>query len=179
MRRVTVGGSSLADFGYLGYDHWFRLFTRLPQQERFDLPELPGDRWWPTYLAIPEERRPHYANYTVADFRPDQGELDIDFVIHRGPDGALEGVEVDWVIRDDPGAVPGQAALARLRTLTLLDPRGYAFVVGESSLATEGRRHLHRHGMPKSRITFSGFWKYEGEGKPRALVSRREPAPCS
>lgn len=244
MRRVTVGGRSLADFTYLGYDHWFRLFMRLPHQERFELPELPGEKWWTTYLAIPEERRPHCANYTVADYRPEEGELDIEFVIHRRPDGELEGaaaiwaetaqpgeqlaildqgllfdrpenaadllivadesglpattgilrslprqvtgrviqevptkpdcrdleapegVYVDWVIRDDPAAVPGRAALAELRALTRVDPRGYAFVVGESTLATEGRRHLHRQGMPKSRITFSGFWKHEaGAGK--------------
>ncbi|WP_157436629.1 siderophore-interacting protein [Actinospica robiniae] len=28
MRRVTVGGRSLTDLAYLGYDHWFRLFMR-------------------------------------------------------------------------------------------------------------------------------------------------------
>ncbi|MFE1044102.1 SIP domain-containing protein [Streptomyces sp. NPDC058832] len=38
---------------------------------------------------------------------------------------------------------------------------GYAFVVGESTLATEERKHLHRLGLPKERITFSGFWRHE------------------
>ena len=48
-----------------------------------------------------------------------------------------------------------------LRTHTEIDPTGYAFVVGEQTLATEGRRHLARTGPPKARITFSGFWKSE------------------
>ena len=57
--------------------------------------------------------------------------------------------------------VPGRAALAELQRYVPVDDRGYAFVVGESTLATEGRRHLHRAGLPKSRITFSGFWKHD------------------
>ncbi|WP_277959941.1 SIP domain-containing protein [Frigoribacterium faeni] len=31
--------------------------------------------------------------------------------------------------------------------------------MGESALATSGRRHLHAAGLPKNRITFSGYWK--------------------
>jgi NADPH-dependent ferric siderophore reductase len=244
MMRVTVGGPALADFAWRGYDHWFRLFLRLPHQKRFDLPDLAGAKWWTRYLAVPEEIRPHCANYTVADHRAEQNELDIDLVVHRGRSGELEGaaaiwavgaqpgeelaildqgllfdrpddagdvllvadesglpaaagilrslprhltgrviqevptkedrreldapegVAVDWVVRDDAHAVPGRAALAALRGLTSPDPRGYAFVVGESALATEGRRHLHRYGMPKSRITFSGFWKHEPVHEP-------------
>ncbi|GGS63954.1 siderophore-interacting protein [Streptomyces griseoviridis] len=69
------------------------------------------------------------------------------------------GVRVEWIVREDPHAVPGTAALAALRGLTDTDPGGYAFVVGEQRLATEGRRHLVATGMPKDRITFSGFWK--------------------
>jgi len=243
MMRVTVGGDELKGFAHLGYDHWFRLFLRLPHQDRFDLPDLPREKWWTTYLAIPEEERRHCANHTVAAYHEDEGELDIDFVIHRGRDGRLEGAaaiwaesarpgeelaildqgllfdrpddaahviivadesglpataailrslprhltghviqevpahldrraleapegfEVHWIVRDDhdPHSVPGHAALQRLRTLTAPEPTAYAFVIGESTLATEGRRHLHRHGLPKNRITFSGFWKHDAE----------------
>ncbi|MDR3360273.1 MAG: SIP domain-containing protein [Bifidobacteriaceae bacterium] len=39
-------------------------------------------------------------------------------------------------------------------------PADYTFVVGEAGLATAGRRLLGRQGLPKSRITFKGFWKH-------------------
>ncbi|MBW8486753.1 siderophore-interacting protein [Actinomadura parmotrematis] len=237
MQRVTVGGPELRDFPWLGHDHWFRLFFRCPHQDRFHAPEVAGDTWWKPYLAMPDATRPYCANYTVAGFRPEAGELDIDVVVHRGPDGEIEGgaavwacaaepgeelalldqgvmyeapddaagvllvadesglpavagilrslppampvrvlqevptaadrrdldapagARVDWIPREDPRAVPGAAALAALRALDAVDPAGYAFVVGEQTLATEGRRHLVRAGLPKSRITFSGFWK--------------------
>ena len=60
----------------------------------------------------------------------------------------------------DAGAVaPGEGALAALLSRSAADPRAYAYVVGESALATRGRRHLHAAGLPKDRITFSGYWK--------------------
>ncbi|MFF3935144.1 siderophore-interacting protein [Streptomyces phaeofaciens] len=239
IHRVTVAGTDLTTFPWQGYDHWFRLFLRLPHQRRLRLPEFTGSRWWQPYLAIPEDERPHCANYTVADFRPEAAEMDIDFVVHRGPSGELEGraaiwacrarpgdalavldqgllfdcpadasevliaadetglpattgilrslpagtvgrliqevptsqdrralhapagMTVTWVVREDRASVPGSAALDELRRLTHADPAGYAFVIGESALATEGRRHLHRAGLPKDRITFSGFWRHE------------------
>ncbi|MBF4602749.1 siderophore-interacting protein [Curtobacterium sp. VKM Ac-2884] len=246
MQRVTVTGDDLHEFPFLGFDHWFRLFTGRPDQDAFRMPDLDGKKWWPTFLAIPEEVRPHCANYTVAAFRPmpdGTAEMDIDFVVHTDADGEPEGraaiwacgarpgdqlamldqgcifdcpddtseiviaaeetglpgvlgiaaslprntvgriiqevptagdvreidapagVAVTWIIRDevDHHAVPGRAALAELQRHVPVDDRGYAFVVGESTLATEGRRHLHRAGLPKARITFSGFWKHEAK----------------
>jgi NADPH-dependent ferric siderophore reductase len=239
VHRVTVTGAELSEFPWQGYDHWFRLFFQLPHQQRLHLPEFTGSRWWPPYLAMPEEVRPHCANYTVAGFRPDAAEMDIDFVVHHGPTGELAGraaiwacrarpgdalavldqgllfdcppdasevlvvadetglpattgivrslpretvgriiqevptaddrraldapagVTVTWVVREDPTAVPGSAALGELLRHSPADDAGYAFVVGESTLATEGRRHLRRAGLPKERITFSGFWRHE------------------
>ncbi|WP_253259496.1 siderophore-interacting protein [Subtercola boreus] len=93
---------------------------------------------------------------------------------------APAGVAVTWLTRDagtdtGTGAVagtahapaaaehhsaPGRRALEALCETVTPHPRDYAFVVGESTLATEGRRALHRAGLPKSRITFSGFWKH-------------------
>lgn len=244
VQRVTVVGDDLHEFPFAGYDHWFRLFLQLPHQSTFTLPEIDGTRWYPQYLAIPQDERPHLANYTVAAFRhlPDgTAEMDVDFIVHTDDDGALEGgaaiwacaarpgdqlavldqgrifdcpddvsevvvaaeetglpavvgiaaslprdtvgriiqevptaadvrvldapvgVEVTWIVREhvDPHEVPGRAALAELERHVPCDDRVYAFVVGESRLATAGRRHLHRAGVPKSRITFSGFWKHE------------------
>ena len=245
-QRVTVAGPELDRFDFMGYDHWFRLFLQLPHQAELRLPRSTGATWWPQHLAVPADERPHLANYTVAEFRPATAhggaELDIDFVVHRGPDGELEGgaavwacsarpgdaigvldqglifdrpadatetvivadesglpavcgvlrslpddavgtviqevptaadrreldaprgVDVRWVVRDD--AYPaGAGALAELTRRTAVDPLAYGFVVGESALATGGRRHLRRLGVPKDRITFSGFWKRAKEAR--------------
>ncbi|MFI5932040.1 siderophore-interacting protein [Actinoplanes sp. NPDC051494] len=237
MHRVTVGGEALTAFPWMRYDHWFRLFLRLPHQTEFAMPEISGKKWWVEFLEVPEQTRPHCSNYTVADLRAADAEMDIDFVVHRGPGGEPEGpaaiwacaatpgeplavldqgilfappagatdltivadesglpavtgilrslpadtvgrvfqevptaadrreltgpsgVTITWADRDDHGAVPGVAALRALESLDALDPGGYGFVVGESTLATRGRRHLHQIGLPKDRITFSGFWK--------------------
>ncbi|MGW3020474.1 siderophore-interacting protein [Streptomyces longwoodensis] len=239
LHRVTVTGDDLGGFPWMRYDHWFRLFLRLPHQQALRLPEVTGTRWWQPYLAIPERERPHCANYTVADFRPEAAEMDIDFVVHGGPSGRLEGraaiwacaarpgdalalldqgvlfdcpadaaevlvvadetglpastnilrslprttvgrliqevptagdrraldappgMSVTWVVREDSTTVPGTGALGELLRHTAVDEAGYAFVVGESTLATGGRRHLRRLGLPKERIFFSGFWRHE------------------
>lgn len=237
MQRVTIAGAALAEFPWMGFDHWFRLFVRKPHQDAFALPEISGKKWWKDFLAIPEDVRPHCANYTVADYRQHAGEMDIDFVVHRADDGSLEGpaaqwacgvqpgeqmalldqglifdrpddaaeviivadetglpgvagilrslphdavgrvfqeipaavdrrelvgpsgVHISWIVRDGSGAATGVKALEALKSHPNVHPMAYGFVVGESTLATEGRRHLHKTGVPKDRITFSGFWK--------------------
>lgn len=242
-RRVTIGGPELADFEWLGLDHWFRLFLPPAPGAPLRLPSVTGRSWYRSYLMIPAEERPHCSNYTVAGFRRTAGggELDIDVVLHGHGDGlggavarwavqaedgsplalldqgvqfdppadatefylacdetglpgvrgilaglpadargvavlevpgaadvtaldAPSGVRVSWLPRDasdvtsDPVATPGRAALAVLSEVSPR-PDGYAFVVGESGLATGGRRALKRAGLPASRITFSGYWK--------------------
>lgn len=72
---------------------------------------------------------------------------------------APEGVSVTWLTAASPDAVPGAAALAHLSAEPPPPPDAYAFVAGESALAAGARRHLQRAGLPKSRITFKGFWK--------------------
>ncbi|MFT4165523.1 MAG: siderophore-interacting protein [Microlunatus sp.] len=242
-RRVSVSSEELGDFVHLGFDHWFRFFVPNPGQLDWRLPTATSKLWYAQWLATPARQRPHCNNYTVADYRPDQRELDIDVVLHRRSSGELEGrvaqwaavtqpgdavalldegllfnppadtsavvlageesalpalagivrslapdttglavlevptradvrdlprpagVDLHWVIRaeTDPAATAGAAALTELTALTSATPpdpiRTYAFLVGESRLATEGRRHLVRLGLPKDRITFCGYWK--------------------
>ena len=71
---------------------------------------------------------------------------------------APEGLQVRWVPRDSSDDEVGHRALQELQTCATR-PTAYAFVVGESSLATQGRRTLCKAGLDKKRITFSGFWK--------------------
>ncbi|MFT4296413.1 MAG: siderophore-interacting protein [Micropruina sp.] len=236
-QRVTIASAELAEFDWRGLDHWFRLFFPLAPDAGFRLPAVEGRLWWKSYLAIPDEQRPHCSNYTVAGYRRlgDHAELDIDVVLHwhddrltgvaawsvaarpggpvaildqgvlfdpprdttgyllvadesglpaiRGilrdlpPDAvgtaiievpasgdvtgvqAPDGVTVHWVPRDETGELVGARALRALEEVATPAASSYAFVVGESSLATQGRRTLHQAGLPKERITFSGFWK--------------------
>lgn len=74
----------------------------------------------------------------------------------HGPD-----VRLHWVVRSEvePAAIPGSAALSALTALPTPRADTYAFLVGESGLATGARRHLVRAGLAKDRITFCGFWK--------------------
>ncbi|MET1042588.1 MAG: siderophore-interacting protein, partial [Microbacteriaceae bacterium] len=88
---MTITGDALADFGWRGFDHWFRLFLRLPHQDDFQLPDISGTGWWKHYRLIPKARRPHCSNYTVGGFRAAEREMDIDFVVHRNKHGELEG----------------------------------------------------------------------------------------
>ncbi|NEW42176.1 siderophore-interacting protein [Nocardia cyriacigeorgica] len=87
--RVTVAGADLGDFTSMGYDQWFRLFLRRPQQSELRLPTAANNLWYAQYLMMSKDSRPLVRNYTVRDFRPAgtgqfgaHPEIDIDFVSH-------------------------------------------------------------------------------------------------
>lgn len=79
------------------------------------------------------------------------------------------GLHVQWVVRSevDPAAVPGSAALAAVCAGPAPAADAYAFLVGESGLATGARRHLVRTGLAKEQITFCGFWKSSARQRQR------------
>ncbi|WP_308288595.1 siderophore-interacting protein [Microbacterium resistens] len=70
--------------------------------------------------------------------------------------------DVVWVPRGDER--PGAPLARALRTAVLPDPVDYAWVCGERGGVQEIRRQLVEHGVPKDRITFSGYWRL---GEPR------------
>ncbi len=72
---------------------------------------------------------------------------------------APAGVEIRWITRAQPEDVPGRAALAAAQALPLPEGPHYAWVVGESALATSLRRHWVAAGVPKGDISFCGYWK--------------------
>lgn len=75
----------------------------------------------------------------------------------------LEGMDLPAgiAIHERGGEAPGSAALAAF----VADPEAgaghdYAWLCGESGLATSLRRHLVQdHGMDRKAVTFSGYWK--------------------
>lgn len=85
--RITLGGEQLRHWRHLGFDQWFRLALPIAEETCFDrLSDRFDMRGYLHYLTLPKSTRPVIRNYTVREFRPEQGELDIDFVVH-GTDG--------------------------------------------------------------------------------------------
>ncbi|WP_029136838.1 siderophore-interacting protein [Nakamurella lactea] len=68
------------------------------------------------------------------------------------------GVELRWVVRDDPHAAPGRAAV-RHALDEGVDPQMFGWAVGESHVPTTMRRHWVGQGVPKTSIMFCGYWK--------------------
>lgn len=70
---------------------------------------------------------------------------------------APTGIDLRWVVRTGEGY--GELAAATARSLKLAGTP-YVYVVGESSLATGIRRWaVGELGIPKSNVTFCGYWK--------------------
>lgn len=143
--------------------------------------------WYLQYLATPKTRRPWVRAYTIRDARPDVGEVDIDFVIHTGLDGAVgpaaqfaldarpgerlgflgQGTAYtpdhphDWtLLTGDETALPAIAGICR----SLPDHATgtvHAHAIGESGLATGARRHLvQERGVSKRHVDFVGYWRH-------------------
>ena len=81
--RVTLAGEDLGRWRDLGFDQWFRLALPIAEGTRFDkLSDRFDMRGFLRYLTLPKASRPVIRNYTVREFRADQAELEIDFVVH-------------------------------------------------------------------------------------------------
>ncbi|MGF0312931.1 siderophore-interacting protein [Rhodococcus sp. IEGM1428] len=258
--RVTLGGDSLSNFRYMGYDHWFRLFLPQPGQDEPRIPSTTSMLWYAQYLAFSKDTKPVVRNYTISRYRAagqgthgDGPELDVDFVVHGsgaggttqkdgsgagGPGGhsgpasvwaqkaapgdrvaildegriythdgrsswqllvgdesaapailgilrssredvrvkafievpteadiqkqdVQAGVEIQWIVRPNDLAKPGEAALAAVQKAELPDGDPYVYVAGEQGLATGLRRYLvNERSVPKSQICFTGYWKF-------------------
>jgi NADPH-dependent ferric siderophore reductase len=106
-RRITLVSEDPgfgSEFGCLGFDQWLRLF--LPNAGGVLEPPY-GDieGWYGRWLGADEGRRPVIRNYTVLEARrvADRWEIDIDFVMHAGPSGEIEGVAAGWALAARPG----------------------------------------------------------------------------
>ena len=90
--RLTFGGDELREWRHLGFDQWFRLAVPTSDQTRFDnLADTFDMAGYLKYLTLPRATRPVIRSYTVREFRADDLELDVDFVVHGD-----EGVAGPW-----------------------------------------------------------------------------------
>jgi NADPH-dependent ferric siderophore reductase len=69
------------------------------------------------------------------------------------------GVELRYIVRQDAHATPGRAAVRAATAGPTPGPDCFAWASGESTLATDMRRHWIAAGVPKQHIAFSGYWK--------------------
>lgn len=72
---------------------------------------------------------------------------------------APPGVELRYVVRQDAHATPGRAVVEAASAEPAPGPDCFTWASGESSLATDMRRHWVSAGVPKQHIAFSGYWK--------------------
>ncbi|MFI6295818.1 siderophore-interacting protein [Nonomuraea sp. NPDC050790] len=71
------------------------------------------------------------------------------------------GVQVTWLSRDGAPSIPGTLALEAVKAAPDLGKPSYAWVAGESRLATGVRRHLvGERQMEKRDIAFIGYWRH-------------------
>jgi NADPH-dependent ferric siderophore reductase len=100
LARITFGGDGLADFLTTGVgDEYLRVFFPHTDDRRsVNLPFPTDNGGW----DFPEGVEPApLRTYTVRAVRPEDNEVDIDFVIHDG------GVAAAWALRAEPGDVVG------------------------------------------------------------------------
>ncbi len=148
--RVTLGGDSLSNFRYMGYDHWFRLFLPQPGQDEPRIPSTTSMLWYAQYLAFSRDTKPVVRNYTISRYRAagqgkhgDGPELDVDFVVHGSGAGgtthksesgdAHAGPASTWA----QNAAPGDhvAILDEGRVYTFDGHSGWQLLVGDESAA--------------------------------------------
>lgn len=99
--RVTLGGDDLVNIGTDGLDQRIKLLLPLADGSFSDVGLFSDtsaglNQWYPTWRALPDDRRNPLRTYTIRHPRPDSREIAIDFVLHA-PDGdEPEGPASSW-----------------------------------------------------------------------------------
>lgn len=107
-KRIVFKGEDLEHFGFIGYDQRIKIMfpladgQSLPEPSFFDTEPDQPMQWYSRWRALPDEGRYPLRTFTVRGERPDQNEIDVDFVVHdhAGPAGrfAVEAKPGDPVI---------------------------------------------------------------------------------
>ncbi|MFJ2687423.1 siderophore-interacting protein [Pseudomonas sp. NPDC087342] len=97
MMRVTLAGPMVTDMATWAPDQRVKLF--FPAEDGSPARLSHEDGWYARYRSMPVAQRPAMRTYTIRHLRADQGEVDIDFVLH-----GETGPASRWAIRSVPGA---------------------------------------------------------------------------
>lgn len=94
--RMVFSGADVAHMRTGGPDQRIKVFFPLPGQ---DAPVVPsGEDWYARYRALADDVRPPMRTYTIRQLRAEQGEVDVDFVLH-----GETGPASRWAIHARPG----------------------------------------------------------------------------
>ncbi|KAF2394038.1 siderophore-interacting protein [Pseudomonas frederiksbergensis] len=97
MMRVTLAGPMVTDMATWAPDQRVKLF--FPAEDGSPARLSHEDGWYARYRSMPVAQRPAMRTYTIRHLRADQGEVDIDFVLH-----GETGPASRWAIRSVLGA---------------------------------------------------------------------------
>lgn len=96
MMRVTLAGPMVTDMATWAPDQRVKLF--FPAEDGSPARLSHEEGWHIRYRAMPLAQRPAMRTYTIRHLRAEQGEVDIDFVLH-----GKTGPASRWAIRSVPG----------------------------------------------------------------------------
>lgn len=110
--RITFEGEELADFGTAGLDQRVKVVLPLPEVGFAHFPDR--EDWYSLWREQPAEHRNPFRTYTVREARPEDLEVDIDFVEHgdAGPASrwvARAAIGDDVIIVGPDERSPGRA----------------------------------------------------------------------
>lgn len=80
LMRVTLAGPMVTEMATWAPSQRVKLF--FPAVEGSPARLAHGDGWFARYRSIPVAQRPAMRTYTIRHLRAEQGEVDIDFVLH-------------------------------------------------------------------------------------------------
>lgn len=87
--RITFAGEELRHFGSAGFDQRVKVLLPNADGSWTDFGLFSGAavaEWYTAWRQLPDEQRNPMRTYTVRSSRPEQAEIDVDFVLH-GTDG--------------------------------------------------------------------------------------------
>ncbi|WP_457944117.1 siderophore-interacting protein [Vreelandella alkaliphila] len=99
--RFTFTGPAVSQMATYAPDQRVKLF--FPEgggslDPLFEIAKLAEHDWYSAYRALPDAQRPSARTYTIRDLRPEQAEVDVEFVLH-GDNGPASR----WAMRARPG----------------------------------------------------------------------------
>lgn len=107
MVRITFAGEQLREFVGGGRDQSLSLFLPHPGQRDPVVPTGAGEGWYARWRSLPARERAVMRSYTARAHRPDQAEVDVDFVLHGMGGSSAHGPAAQWAA----GAAPGDRAV--------------------------------------------------------------------
>ncbi|MFF1823344.1 siderophore-interacting protein [Kribbella sp. NPDC058245] len=102
LRRVTFVAPRIAEAVTAGPDQRIKVLLPPPSGAEFTLPS--GPDWYANWCAQPEADRFIMRTYTVRELRPEQCEMDIEFVLH-GVNGPASAWATNVVLGDSVGLI--------------------------------------------------------------------------